>query len=66
LVLLTRLWRLEPALAWHVGGPWNGPLAASRLPQPIGEMAGSSPNHPASQWLPAIEVLASAHARHLR
>lgn len=59
----------ERAYAIAGGAPvrvWDGPRATSRLPQPIGQMANSSPNDPASQWLPTIQVLASAHARHLR
>jgi alpha-1,2-mannosyltransferase len=39
---------------------------ASRLSHPASHLVASSPNDPASQWSPTMQVLASAHARHLR
>jgi len=50
--------RLAPSLAPS--------LVTGRLLHPASHRAVSSPNNPASQWMPTIQVLASAHARHLR
>jgi alpha-1,2-mannosyltransferase len=52
----TRLVPLRAWIAWHF--PWPSPADS------FAEVGG--PHHPASQWAPSIQVLASAHARHLR
>jgi len=53
-------------VAWQLQPAWEGPRATSRPPQPVRPRVIYSPHHPASQWMPTIQVLASAHARHLR